>query len=1504
MLNHLIAKIEDLKLTRQDAVAQTATFAFDIAVWQMLAALMVGGRVEIVNDEIARDGLRLLEEIGRSPVTVLEIVPSLLVSMLEAGSGKAWPELRHTVSTGEALPVELCLRWRNAVKGGTLWNAYGPTECSDDVTHYRLEYAQGGDFERMEGSAGTAPIGKPICNTRAYVFDRFLQPAPIGVPGELYIAGVGLARGYLKRPGLTAERFIADPLGKSGMRMYRTGDLVRLQVDGNIQYLGRTDHQVKVRGFRIELGDIENALQKAGAREAVVIVHERGDGEKSLIAYVVLQLGMAIDKIEMQTELAHSLPNYMVPSAIVVLDALPLLPNGKVDRKSLPVPNYGEIANTYRAPRTPEEEILCALFAEVLGLERVGIDGNFFELGGHSLMATRIVSRIRAALGSELPIRTVFESPTPAELGTRLREAGVRRIPLVRQPRPESLPLSYAQERMWFLDRLDRGASAEYNMHSALRLRGDLDCQAMERAVNTIVERHESLRTHVAEAEGEPVQIIESELKIPLTVLDFSGLEEAERREKALEALKEEKEKIFDLKRGPVLRVKLLKLGERDYVLLRTVHHIVSDGWSEGVFNRELDILYRAYQEGKEKPLKPLDVQYADFTLWQRQWMDKGKLEEGLKYWKKQLEAIPESLELPTERSRPPMQTFEAEACTGLLSEEQVRGLRKLSQENQATLYMTLLAALGVLLSRYSGQDDLVLGSPIANRQDAQLDPIIGFFSNTLAMRIRVQKKETFQALLQNVRATTLEAYQHQDISFAHLVGEIAPIRKLDRMPVFQAVLALQNAPWQAQQMKGLEIEPLGAQSLRVRFDLEVHVWEAEEKIRMYWLYNRHLFAPGQIDQMLRHFIQVLDGIVADSRQPIDRLMRMADSERLHVLSAGSKIEDVSPGESVFASFEKRVERNPQAIAVSFASGEWSYLELNERANRLAHYLRKRGVGLSSWVAVCMEDSHEFLCAALGVIKAGAAYVHLDRRDPRVWHQESLAKAGWPLLLIKGTIEGIDRTELATLFNRAIDLDREKEEITLESAANPAVSVKPDATAYVTYGSGRWIEIDHKRVSVRLRWLQEKFGLQEQDSVLYWEREGLERAVVCGWWPLMRVARITAMKRGADSKEVAEAIGEQAVSVAQLSHQFWSDILRMPDGMQGEALSALRSLRLMLSEGQSLPKAVEEEILPRLGGTAYHSYVPAQAGMEIAVTKHGKSGERIDGRWIGETTGNLDVYLLDEMLEPVPFGVRGEIYVGDPRERTEADKAAAIDGGSLSHTGDIGRWREPGRLEVEEQGTEYSWIREQRISLREVEAALLEEESVSECAVFVRVGPDGERCLMAYVVAAGLSCLDDLAAQMHARLPAWMQPTGYVPVAALPLNARGEIDLARLERIPLVEGRMLARWERWLKEREGVGKAAVIAHEYAPEITRLHLGDAIGGWKAREFFGEDVVRTEREPDRESRNDVPRPLALADGGPLVIPQDAPTTLTEALLRTAERHSEKGILYVSTQGERHF
>ncbi len=1110
-----------------------------------------------------------------------------------------------------------------------LLHVYGPTETTTFATFREICRE-----EIKEGE--TIPIGQPISNTRVYVLDRSLRPTPVGVGGELYIAGPGLARGYQKRTALTAERFVADPYGEPGTRIYRTGDLARWRADGNLEFLGRADQQVKIRGFRIEPGEIEAALRELPqVAQAVVVAREDTPGEKRLVGYVVPAPGRNIDSSAFRQHLAQRVPDYMVPAAIVELQALPLTPNGKLDRKALPQPEWQ--GKTYRSARTPQEEILCSLFAEVLGLESVGIDDNFFDLGGHSLLATRLVSRVRAALGAELAIRTLFESPSVAQLSSRLRESGTGRPPLVQQQRPGRLPLSYAQQRLWFLDRLAEN-STEYNMPVALRLRGELHRQALEQTINTIISRHETLRTHFDEIEGAPIQIIEPELWIEIPVDDLSQLDEQEQQTRVTARLREQVSCPFDLTRGPLLRVNLLKLGERDHILLRTMHHIVSDGWSEGVFNREFTQLYEAFCQGRENPLKPLSVQYADFALWQRQWLEQERLQAELAYWKQQLAGIPERLELPTDRVRPPVQTFQGEFSQMILSGQQVDGLKRLSQSQQATLYMTLLAGFALLLERYSGQEEIVVGSPIANRQEAQLEEMIGFFVNTLVMRVSVNGEKSVEELVSEARRVALEAYEHQDVPFERLVEELSPQRSLDTTPIFQVIFALQNAPQVAERMKGLEIEQLAGDQLQVRFDLEMYAWEEDGEIMLSWLYNRELFDRWRIEQMGRHCVRVLKAMVGDAQQKIASIDLLGEQERKQMLEEWNQTRREVPETTAVELFEEQVRRSPGAVAIVSGSEEITYRDLNLRANRLAHYLQRFGVGPEVRVGICLERSVEMIVGLLGILKTGGAYLPLDPDSPQNRLSYLLDDARVGVVLTQKVLE----QRLPAHGGRTVLLDEEREMISEQNESEPKSGVAAENLAYMIYTSGstgtpKGVAVEHHGVVNLAKWQARIFHLSSQSRISQFFSYNFDGAVGETFMALLNGATLViSAPDDLEPQRLMEFLNRQRINVAV----FVPSVLKQLDPERIEDAERLT----IVSVGESCPVELAAE------WSNHCTFINAYGPTEYTVYSHlweveGEKVKRLGYVPIGHPIDNTRSYILDQRLRPVPIGVAGEIYL-------------------------------------------------------------------------------------------------------------------------------------------------------------------------------------------------------------------------------------------------------------------
>ncbi len=867
LVNHMLWMEQAFPLDAEDRILQKTPFSFDASVWEFYAPLMSGATLVMAEPGGHRDRNYLLRTLRDERITTLQLVPLQLDMLLEGEGLEECESLRRVFCGGEPLTSVQVKQFYERVKHARLYNLYGPTETTIQCTVGECT---------AEYQGATALIGRPISNTQVHILDSQMNLVPVGVLGEIYIGGAGVGRGYLHRPELTAERYVPDPFSR-GARLYRTGDLGRYLDDGQIDCLGRVDQQVKVRGHRIELGEVEAALREhEGVKEAVVVRRADRSGEGQLVGYVVWRAGAASSEAELRAQLRQRLPDYMVPSVFVWLEQLPLMPNGKVDRQALPAPGE-RISSEVAGPRTVEEELLCGIFSEVLELERVGRDENFFELGGHSLLATRVISQVRRVFGVELSLRELFEDATVAGLATRVKQArtGAAVPPLVRRGSSET-PLSFAQQRLWFLDQLEPGSTA-YNLALGVRLNGRLDKTALRRALGEVVRRHEVLRSSFPAPEGLGVQRVTADYELVVEEIELGELGEREvERHAALEAATP-----FDLSTGPVLRVKLLVLAETEHVLLVTMHHIVSDGWSLEVLVREFSHLYERYVSGAESELPELAVQYGDYALWQREWLRGEVLEQQLGYWRKQLADVP-VLQLPTDRPYPPIKNYQGESVNFSLNQRLTQQLRDLSRSEAVTLFMTLLAAFDVLLSKYSGQQDIAVGTGIANRNRSETEGLIGFFVNALVLRVRLEPELSFRELLKRVRETTLEAYQHQDVPFEKVMQDLYKDRDLSRTPLFQVMLISQSIQPDQIKIPGMTVSVLESSHSPVRTDLDIYIGTREETLTATLVYDSELFEVSTIQRMIEDFKQILETIVAQPDALLSELFNSPDPRSLN----------------------------------------------------------------------------------------------------------------------------------------------------------------------------------------------------------------------------------------------------------------------------------------------------------------------------------------------------------------------------------------------------------------------------------------------------------------------------------------------------------------------------------------------------------------------------------------------------------------------------------------------
>jgi amino acid adenylation domain-containing protein len=1050
--------------------------------------------------------------------------------------------------------------------------------------------------------------------------------------------------------------------------------------------------------------------------------------------------------------LAEHVPEYMIPGIVMILPNLPSNANGKLNRRMLPQPEFYAAAGTTE-PRTPQEEILCTLFAEVLDLENFGIEDNFFELGGHSLLATRLISRIRSSMNREVPIRTLFEYPTVASLARKLGGPDVLQALPTRKltdPRDPELILSFAQQRLWFLDQLQDG-TPEYNMLQVLRLRGDLNLNALKDAIDAIMERHEILRTHFEEITGEPVQVIRPHKSVNLPFDDLKSLSEEEKMRRVEAELHWQRITPFELKVGPVLRFRLMRLADEEHIFVRTIHHIASDGWSEGIFVRELVLLYDTFSEGRETPLLPLTVQYADFAQWQKNWLESGALESGLAYWKATLAGIPERLQLPTDRPRPPVQTFDADIFVITLSAEETYWIKHLAKERQATLYMVLLAAFAFLMSRYSGQSDVVIGSPIANRQDAALEKLIGFFVNTLVMRVLVDENATVNELLEEVRRSTLNAYQHQDVPFEKLVEDLAPKRRLDSTPLFQVVLALQNVPSSSQTMQSLEVEPVGGEEWKVRFDLEVHAYEQGGELGFSWLYNKDLFDRWRIQQMATQYSRVLKSFAKYPEMSLAGFDIVDSSERVGILNLSETESVGSRFRSVIDLFEQQALQQPLAIAISFEGEELAYGLLNELANRGAYYLLSQGAGPEDIVGISLGRSVEMLIAILSILKAGAAYLPLDPEYP-VQRLEQTVQDARPTILV-------DKNTVSEMLLTTSSMEKN----------NPGRHISELNPAYVFYTSGstgrpKGVVISHGALASFLHGFDSKRPTAAGSRHLALTSISFDISILELILPLCRGAEVLIV----DGAEVGSfhtlkmLLRGRNVDSIQATPSQWELIL---DGSTNE-LSGIQAL----VGGEALPKHIAES-LHRKTRSVTNLYGPTEA--TIWATSHSvvMSDLAEEGAAtvpIGRPLSNYSIYILDLHLRLVPIGVPGDIYIsgtalargylrrgGLTAERFVANPYGAP-GSRMYRTGDVGRWRTDGIIEFLGRSDDQIKIRGFRIEPGEVEAALLRHSSVSQAVVVARQDRVGAKQLVGYVVPRRLGEESNLSQEMS-HVHAWRE---------------------------------------------------------------------------------------------------------------------------------------------------
>ncbi|HKR15461.1 MAG TPA: non-ribosomal peptide synthase/polyketide synthase [Pyrinomonadaceae bacterium] len=1355
------------------AVLASTSINFDLSVFELFAPLSVGGSVIL-----AENALHLAAIPAASRVELINTVPSAMAELVRQRAVP--PSVRVVNLAGEALSRKLVQEIYALGAVEQVVNLYGPSE---DTTYSTYEAVASGVNDAVL-------IGRPIDNTQVYLLDAEMQPAPVGVAGELYIAGDGLARGYLNRAALTAERFVPNPFtAQAGARLYRTGDLARYRDDGRIEYLGRMDQQVKIRGFRIELGEIEAQLERhAMVRQAVVTANDDGDGGKRLVAYLVTQIGETIATSELRGLLKEQLPEYMVPSAFVHLAELPLTANGKVDRKRLPAAEFSrdEMAVEFVAPRTPAEEAVAGIWAEVLKLERVGVFDNFFELGGHSLLATQVISRLRESFQTELTLRSLFEEPTVMALAARIENSlkDHSELPPAMQPvaRDKNLELSFTQQRLWFLDQLEPG-SAFYNIAAAVQLDGELNVAALKKSFDEVVRRHEALRTRFIAIDGSPFQIIEEHLSFTPDEIDLSALPAAERQNEARRLAAEEAQRPFDLAHGPLLRAGLIKLSETEHVLLVTMHHIVGDGWSIGVLIQELAALYPAFSNGGSSPLPELPIQYADFANWQRQWLAGPTLQKQIDYWLNHLADAPAMLELPADRPRPAVQSRRGATESFNLPATLSESLKAFSRTEGVTLFTTLMAALQTLLLRYTGQQDFMIGSPIANRNHLETEKLVGCFTNTLVLRANLAGNPKFRELVKRVWETTLGAHAHQDVPFERLVEELQPERDLGRSPLFQVMFVLQNASSESGlNLPGLNIQLLETDSATARFDLTLSMSETASGLNGALEYNTDLFDASTIRRLLQHFTNLLQAITEDGAdQPLSILPLLDSSERAQLLDDWNATAcDYPAARLLHQWFEHQVERTPDSVALIFAEERISYQELNTRANRLAHHLLSLRVGPETKVGIMLERTPLMLVSLLAVLKASGTYVPLDPNYPQQRIAFMIQDADIQVLLTESHLsERLPENSAAIVV-----LDREWSTIAAADE-NPTATAQPDNLAYAIYTSGstgtpKGVAIAHRNASAFLHWSNQFFTAEKLSMVLASTSINFDLSVFELFAPLSCGGCVVLADNALQLPSLSSGVGlinTVPSAIAELVRQRAVPQSARTINLAGEALS-----RKLVQDIYAL--GTVDEVINLYGpseDTTYTTYETVAGDIADAPVP------------IGRPIGNTQVYLLDHELQPVPIGVAGEFYTaGDGLARGYLNRPeltaqrfipnpfSSTPGSRLYGTGDLARYRADGRIEYLGRMDQQVKIRGFRIELGEIEAVLERHPMVQRCVVTANTNDVGDKRLVAYVVPEEQTAAGELRAHLKEKLPDYMVPSYFVMLAEMPLTPNGKVDRKRL----------------------------------------------------------------------------------------------------------------------------
>jgi amino acid adenylation domain-containing protein len=1495
-----------------DRVAQLSGLSFDVVLRDLFLPLISGATLCLPDADGDAD-FNALRWIVEREITVLHAVPTLAQAWLDdCDENIAAPKLRLVFFAGEPLSDVLVNGWRKRMsEESRIINLYGPTETTLAKCFYQVP---------KDPIPGVQPLGKSLPQTHVFLIRGSGQICGLGEAGEIVIRTPFRSLGYVNSKEGNSQRFFNNPFRKDEQDMIcRTGDLGRYRLDGSIEILSRLDDQVKIRGVRIEPNEIATVLLKHPAVKTCFVRGNKDQrGEISLVAYVVpFERGQEM-VAELRNYLQLHVPAAMVPRWFIFLEQLPLNSNGKVDRGSLPVPVEGIGGEKYTAPRTPMEELLVGIWRDILKIERVGVDDNFFELGGHSLLATRLASRVREVFNVDLPLRNLFEAPTVAGISERIEklqsDGATLALPAIYPTsHDQPLPLSYAQERLWFLNQMEP-QNPTYNMAGKVWVRGEVDINIFDLVFRELVKRHEVMRTRFEERGGEVMQVVEAAVELKVEIEDAKWINVEERQKRISQVEAEISQHIFDLARGPLLRVKIMRFGPQEHLMYLTMHHIISDGWSMGVLVNEFGRLYE-YFSGRGTPLKELPVQYGDYALWQRQWLKGEVLDKQLGYWRKRLAGMT-VLDLPTDRASSATTSHRGGRHVVKVSREMRDGLEALGRKEGATLFMVLMAAFKVLLQQYSGQEDIAVGSPIANRNRTEIEGLIGFFVNTLVSRTDLSGDPSFVELLRREREAALGAYANQDVPFERVVQELQPVRAINRSPLFQVAFGLHNTPWDGVKLKGIEFEWAEMERRWAKFDLTLGVEVVAEGLRGYMDYRKDLFEAETIGRLAGHWERVLAGFVRNPGQRLSEVELLSDREREQILVGWNQTAREYPrNRCIHELFEDQVEKTPGSVAVAYEDQQLTYRELNERSNRLARYLRKLGIGPDMVVGICMERSLEMVIGLLGILKAGGAYLPLDGNYPEERLRFMLKDTGASVLL--------SQMAWAPKFGggkvKVICLENHWEMIEGERPDNLLNQASAENVAYVMYTSGstgqpKGIGIVHQGV-VRLVRSADYVSLGGEESLLQIAPISFDASTFEIWGALLNGARLrVASQRAVLALEECQRQGlGWEISTMFLTTALFNQMVKERSGI----FSGMRNL---LFGGEAVDaRWVREALAEQSPERLLHVYGPTET-TTFASWYHVQSSASIrDNVPIGRPIANTRIYILDKQFRPVPVGVTGEITIGGDglargywkrpdltAEKFVPDPFALAPGQRLYRTGDLGRHLADGNIEFIGRRDHQVKLRGHRIELGEVENALNSHPLVSQSVVVL--GGEGQRSdLIGYVVCRPTArvSIDTLKSHLRDKVPEYMVPTFLVILEQLPLNSNGKVDRGSLP-VP-VEG--MGR-EKYRSPRTPMEELLVGIWQDILKIERVGVDDnffELGGHSLQAIEFVSRARKKFNVDLPLRNLFEAPTVVgiskrieklqSDGATLALPAIYPTSHDQPLPLSYEQ--EQMWLYHSIQ-----